>query len=194
MRQPGPRAFVQEWADDRRVLAVGLGALGSQVVENLVRQGFGQWNLVDEDFLTPHNIVRHAVLGRRFGLPKAVEIAGASNAMFAGPAVAQGLVADVLAPGGAAAALAEKAAEASAILDMSASVAVARHLALDTEATAQRVALFLSPSGEDLVVMSEGDARAIPMDVVELQYLRAVLNDPRLEGHLEQPADQGRCW
>jgi proteasome lid subunit RPN8/RPN11 len=178
--------------DDRRLLAVGLGALGSQVFENLARQGFGEWDLVDPDFLAPHNSVRHAVLGRRFGLPKAAEMANAVNAMFAGPSIAHALVTDVLVPAGAADILAQKAAEASVILDMSASVAVGRKLAIDVQSNAKRVALFLSPSGEDLVVMSEGDARAVPMDVVELQYLRAVLNDPRLQGHLERAENQVR--
>ena len=37
--------------DSSRVIAVGVGALGSQVVSNLVRGGFGQWTLVDHDLL-----------------------------------------------------------------------------------------------------------------------------------------------
>ncbi len=38
-------------ADGRRIVAVGVGALGSQVFLNLVREGQGQWTLVDHDKL-----------------------------------------------------------------------------------------------------------------------------------------------
>jgi len=40
---------------------IGLGALGSQLVLNLARQGILNWWLVDEDTLLPHNFARHGV-------------------------------------------------------------------------------------------------------------------------------------
>ena len=38
------------------MVAIGVGALGSQVLTNLVRSGYGRWTLVDEDVLHPHNL------------------------------------------------------------------------------------------------------------------------------------------
>ena len=49
--------------DLRKAVAVGQGALGSQVVSNLIRTGFGSWTLIDYDVLLPHNLARHALLG-----------------------------------------------------------------------------------------------------------------------------------
>lgn len=167
-----------------RILAVGQGALGSQLFANLARQGFGQWDLVDHDYLAPHNAVRHEVFGRRFGLPKASEMASRANEMFTGPPFAVGVEANILDPGERAAEVAERLAAADVVLDLSASEAVARHLALTSGSEAKRVAAFLSPSGLDLVVMSEGIERKLPLDACEAQYLRAVLRDERLEGHL----------
>ena len=72
-----------------------------------------------------------------------------------------------------------------AILDMSTSVSVARMLARDTESTARRISLFLTPSGRDLVLLAEDKERGITLDALEMQYYRAVLNDRRLSGHLD---------
>lgn len=166
------------------ITAVGLGALGSQLFANLAKQGYGRWKLIDEDYLLPHNLVHHAIFGRAVGLPKSTEMAKRANDLFSAPPIAHGIVANLLAPAGKAAEVAEALGSASVVLDMSASVAVSRHLALDAASPAKRVAAFLSPSGRDLVVMSEGEGRAVPMDVLEVQYLRAVLNQDSLEGHL----------
>lgn len=40
---------------DTPIVCVGVGALGSQLVLNLARAGFGRWTLVDNDRLFPHN-------------------------------------------------------------------------------------------------------------------------------------------
>ena len=42
---------------------MGAGALGSQVIITLARSGFGNWTIVDEDDLLPHNLARHALNG-----------------------------------------------------------------------------------------------------------------------------------
>lgn len=175
-----------------RILAVGQGALGSQLFENLVRQGFGEWTLIDEDFFAPHNAVRHAIMGKRYGLSKAVQMASLANETFAGPPIAKAINADVLAPGVHAEEIRIKARDADVILDMSVSVPVARHLALDLESNAKRISTFLSPTGLDLVVMSEGAGRSVPLDVIESQYNRAVVNDERLVGHLQMVFGQVR--
>ena len=59
-----------------KAVAVGVGALGSQIVMNLVKGGFGNWTVIDEDELMPHNLARHALPSWNVGAPKAVAIAG----------------------------------------------------------------------------------------------------------------------
>jgi hypothetical protein len=49
----------------RHFCLFGAGALGSQLMNNLSRAGFGRWTIVDKDKLLPHNLARHAL---RLGL------------------------------------------------------------------------------------------------------------------------------
>src|SRR5690349_1771225 len=41
-----------------RVVAIGMGALGSHVFANLVRAGYCSWTTVDGDYVLPHNLAR----------------------------------------------------------------------------------------------------------------------------------------
>jgi hypothetical protein len=52
-------------------LVAGCGALGSKIVMHLARSGTTNFFLADPDTLSPHNLVRHALLGNREGLDKA---------------------------------------------------------------------------------------------------------------------------
>ena len=69
-------------------------------------------------------------------------------------------------------------------LDFSASVAVARWLALDAPGGSRRVSVFLNPDGTDLVVMAEDQARSMRLDCIEAQYYRAVIEREQLAEHL----------
>ncbi len=103
------------------------------------------------------------------------------------------MVADVLQPGPAAPALAAAAGRAGVLLALSASIAVARHLAHDVPAPrARRLSLFLNPAGTDLVLLAEDAGRALPLDALEFQYYRLVAGAPALAGHLRPPADRIR--
>ena len=84
--------------DLRNFVAIGQGALGSQVVSNLLRTGFGSWTLVDRDLLLPHNLARHALLGRAYGLPKAHCMVAALSSTITDSRL-QPLLCDVLDPG-----------------------------------------------------------------------------------------------
>lgn len=171
--------------DGRRVTAIGLGALGSQVFLNLIRTGYGEWVLIDHDLLLPHNLARHALSGSFVGRPKVAAMAILANDVIAGDPVARSLVADVLDPRDAAEDVSRALREAEVILDASASVAVARHLARDVDAAARRVSLFLNPAGTDAVLLVEDSARVITLDLLEMQYYRHLTHDPALVGHLQ---------
>lgn len=178
--------------DRRRVVAIGLGALGSQVHLNLVRMGFGAWTLVDKDYLLPHNLARHALSGVFVGRPKAESLALLGHALGKTNLPAKSLVADVLHPESASAMLDEALQSADLILDMSASIPVARRLANDVCAPARRVALFLNPCGSDLVLLAEGGERPTPIDTLEMQYYREVLRNPVLAAHLKREDERIR--
>jgi proteasome lid subunit RPN8/RPN11 len=170
-----------------QVVAVGCGALGSQVFGHLARKSFGRWTLIDVDRLEPHNLARHLVFGRRYGFFKADELAHRANELFKGDPIARPIVADIGFPGDKRGAIQEALNQADLVVDMTASTAAARRLQHDYKSDAPKCSLFLSPSGHDLVALFEGRGQPIPLDILEMQYLRDVVNDVTLEGLLTKP-------
>lgn len=170
-------------------VAVGVGALGSQVFLNLVRAGQGAWTVVDEDQLLPHNLARHVLPGRTVGRPKAELVAAYANSLFEDD-IATSVVANVLTEKQEA--LGEIFGAADSILDMSASVTVARHLAVGVESQAKRVSLFLSPNGWDLALIAEPADRSLRLDQLEMEYYRALATRDDLENHLLQDGERVR--
>lgn len=169
--------------DDSAIVAIGAGALGSQLVQTLYRSGYGRWTIVDEDLFYPHNAARH-FLPVGVGFPKANLLASVLGPLVNDGAITP-IVADVLAPPSDKLAAAYETADI--VLDASASVAVARHLALDAPTAARRVSVFLTPDGRDLVVLAESDDRSTTLDHVEMEYYRALVRDDRLANHLDRP-------
>jgi integrative and conjugative element protein (TIGR02256 family) len=170
-----------------RIVAIGAGALGSQVAINLTRLGLGPAAIIDEDHVLPHNLVRHASGGDDLGLPKAIAVARASGLIIDETPAAEALAINVLAPGNSAQRVATWLRSADFILDTSASIAVARYLAIDLDAPARRVSLFLNPSGYDLVLLREDAGRFIGLDQLEMQYYWALATREELHRHLEAP-------
>jgi integrative and conjugative element protein (TIGR02256 family) len=179
-------AYLNGYEDEKKpkTVAIGLGALGSKVQLGLSRTGFGKWTLVDEDVLLPHNLARHQYTGFWLGCNKSDAAAVNTHSLFDDEEPPTSIPANVLSPGEQEDALKKAFAEAEIILDMSASVPVARHLALKVESKARRVSVFLNPAGTDLVILAEDVKRKTSLDALEFQLYRAVLSDPRLKKHL----------
>jgi len=178
-------------ANDLSILAVGAGALGSHVALNLARAGWGRWTIVDSDDLLPHNLARHASGGEMVGCRKARALAWELNWIFQNSDTASWIDANVVRPGPEAERLSESARTAGLILDMSASVAVGRHLtAIDSPA--RRASLFLSPSGEDLILLMEDRDRRLVLDHLEMMYYAGVATSDQLRGHLDLESGQVR--
>ncbi len=171
--------------DNRKILMIGVGALGSQVFLNLVRAGFGNWTLVDNDLLLPHNLARHALDRRAVGFAKAETLAWTANHMIIdGTPIAYPIIKDILKPADYSEDLKKALSEAEVILDCSASAAVARFIALDLPYSSRRISLFLAPSGNDSVLLSEYSKRQVTLYQVEMQYYRFLINNEDLKGHL----------
>ena len=69
-------------SDLGRLLFLGCGAIGSKVIMHLARGGQGKMTLVDYDDLSPHNLVRHALLYESLGQNKADAIKKAVTGIF----------------------------------------------------------------------------------------------------------------
>jgi hypothetical protein len=175
--------------DERRIVQVGVGAIGSHLHQNLARAGIGDWTLVDNDRLLPNNVARHALDGRAEGFLKSEYMACVTNNMIDGDPVCHALAADVLAPGDQGEALREEFAQANVIIDASASLGVARYLALDSDSPARRVSAFFTPSGDASVVLAEDPDRTTPLDLLEMQYYREISSNDALREHLSIEGD-----
>lgn len=170
-----------------KIALVGVGALGSQVIMNLARMGYGQWILIDDDVLLPHNLSRHALTGPFVGHNKAESMAAIVNHMLNKAGFVKTLPENVLRPSSTSH-LSETIDDVEIILDATASVAAARYLAHDMESTARRISVFLNPAGSALVMLAEDEYRCIPLDALEMQYYRALIrsNETRLVNHLQR--------
>lgn len=171
--------------DDRRLVAVGAGSLGSQVLDCFGRTSFGRWTIIDADVLLPHNLARHEAEDSAVGWEKArwasVAMAGAAE----DGEVHGWLGTNVLSPKEQRAAVDAAYDHATAIVDLSASIPVARSLALDTKSNGRRMSLFVNPTGTDLVLLAEPLDRSVGLDALEMQYYRAVATNEELSGTLE---------
>ncbi len=178
--------------DDRRIVAIGAGALGSQVILNCARAAFGRWTVIDRDRLLPHNVARHALGEFGIGHHKALVLASVANRLTDDEDVFEPIVADVLSPGPEGAIIDARLGNADVVVDLAASVPVARYLAHEAPGSARRISMFLNPVGSDLVILAEDKARQTRLDMLEMQYYRAVLREPRLQHHLRRPEERVR--
>ena len=168
------------------ILLIGGGALGSQVLTNLIRMGFGEWRIVDEDCLLPHNLGRHALPGEYVGYSKAEALAYQANSIIRGKPIAEAIVANVLNPLASEERMKSIYEEVHLLIDASTSIAVARHITRDIASSARRISTFLNPSGHDVVILAEDEKRNSTLDCLEMQYYRYLINEPDLKDHLQQ--------
>lgn len=172
-------------AERRPIALIGAGAVGSHVASTLAREGRFLWTVIDHDTLLSHNPVRHTLLPRQVGAPKAPGLARQIAEILSEPDGARSIVANVLNPDDANAALVDRALrDAEVVLDASASVAVSRRLADRADVAARRISLFFNPDGHDGVLLSEPRDRSATLRDVEAQYYSVIAAMPALAGHL----------
>lgn len=171
-----------------KVLAIGAGALGSQVTNNLCRGGFGTWTILDNDRLEPHNPARHLLTTLAVGSNKAEALVKYLEAVFPGYPAPAWMDANYLQPQSKAPAVAAALQAAELVFDFSASVPVQRKLACDLATQARRASAFLNPRGDESVLLVEDAMRQMPLIWLEALYMQAVASDPQLAGHFDDAA------
>jgi hypothetical protein len=182
----------REGVDDRQIVGIGAGALGSQIILNSARAGVGRWTIVDRDRLLPHNLARHALGEFGTGHHKAIVLAAIANRLTDDPDAFEPIVSDILTSGPERATLDERLQNADLIADLAASIPVSRYLAHEAPGAAKRLSFFLNPVGSDLVMLAEDQQRQTRLDALEMQYYRAILRDERLRDHLRRPEGRVR--
>jgi hypothetical protein len=143
----------------QKVLLIGAGALGSQVAITAARSGIGEWEIVDPDHLLPHNFARHGSSKSAVGVLKAEAVAADINGLL-GLGAASGHGKDIQL-------FCEDqpiTGQYDVILDISASVPVARWLSGNDRITTEVISAFVNPTGTDLVLLREGIGRKPRLD------------------------------
>ena len=165
---------------DSKISLIGLGALGSQFFMNLARNGFGCWNLIDKDVLLPHNFIRHAStnIQEHTSLNKAEALSKQANELLSDNEFSKAFPSDI--------SRLEKAVleHSDIIMDMSTSIGAERYLANEIEGP-RKLSSFLNPSGTDLVMLTEDKEGVSPLDILEIQYYKELIQNSDLVAHLE---------
>jgi proteasome lid subunit RPN8/RPN11 len=79
-RKPVTLEFAKELSNSNiqvsnlKTLFIGCGAIGSKLILHLAKSGFNNYDIVDDDKLSPHNLIRHGLLTRSVGKNKAEAI------------------------------------------------------------------------------------------------------------------------
>lgn len=156
---------------------IGLGALGSQVVFNLSRQGISDWTLIDDDTLLPHNFARHALSGYYRGVSKAVALRDEINRTSeeakakAFPARFVGIPDTRI----------EKIFNTDIILDCSASYSVLLDLAYRERSDSRTFSTYYCGCGYTSVLICEDSKRQIRLDDIDLQLKVKGLENPLIK-------------
>ena len=167
---------------DRTLVAVGAGAIGSNVIVGTMRAGVGTWTTIDDDMVLPHNTVRQAQTNRMIGFGKAMTARVLADDVLAEEGC-HDIQANLLRPGDAAEAVAKALGGADMVMDFSASPSVLGRLA-DDKTIKRAASCFFNPSGNDLVLLAEDGGRQLRLDEIEAQYFLATVANPELKDHL----------
>lgn len=163
-------------------LAIGAGALGSQVITNLTRMGIGKWHILDNDIILPHNLCRHALFSEQARFPKAYALATELNCLVDDPEFSKGILSDFLEYKG-------DLTGYDMIYDFSVNNAVRKNLALCEERPPVKSS-FMTQNGRFLIILSEGTEKATRIDDLEYQVACACVNEEYLKRVLEIQDEQ----
>jgi proteasome lid subunit RPN8/RPN11 len=174
--------------NNAHITAIGMGAIGSQIVNNLIRSGFGKWKLVDDDVFLPHNSARHLLYHYHIGFGKAIACRNIYNWLIGEPLVEEAIAANILHPSIEKIEFLKLALEKTDfIFDFSASIAVSRYIASNNNC-ARSISAYLTPDGKALVVACEDEKRNIRLDWLEMLQYREIINNKSISNSLNTPA------
>lgn len=160
---------------------VGAGALGGAMLDLWTRSGWGEWTVVDEDHIKPHNLVRHVARAGQLGASKALAMVELHAELLQGAGVMHAIHADACDPDNADVLAALKGARLA--IDASTTLDYPRY-ASTLDGVARHVSTFVTPDGNGAVLMLEDEGRAIRLRTLEAQYYRAVLSNDWGSDHL----------
>ena len=163
---------------------LGAGSIGGHIVTNMVREGaFKKVVIVDDDHLSPHNLVRHVLRAPALGKPKAESLAEDLKEIRADLTV--NVVLEKFGHGQSDLSLAAMR-EADLVLDVTASVGASREIS-DVKERGRAASAFFNPKGDAVVVLVEDETRIFDLAQLETRYYEKLVTETSLDRHLQSP-------
>ena len=175
--------LVDEADGEKHFSLVGVGAIGSHILNNCLRSGYGKWTIIDHDYFWPHNIGRHVLTSNDIGYSKVKSLEKVANHIQSDSDLVA-IASDVFGKDNS---VIVAFGQSDIILDASASIAVERHLALDVQSDARRISCFLNPQGTATIMLLESVDRSARLDLLEMQYYRELLKNEKYSDHMSLP-------
>lgn len=175
--------LINEAEGKEQIVLVGAGAIGSHILNNFLRSGYGKWTIIDNDYFWPHNIARHTLISNDIGYTKVKSLENLSH-LIQSDSDLTAIAADVFSGDSS---VHTAFSQSDIILDASASIAVERYLALDVQSDARRISCFLNPQGTATIMLLESVDRSARLDLLEMQYYRELLKDEKYSDHMSLP-------
>lgn len=170
-------------------VVVGAGSIGSALINLWGRSGWGQWSVIDKDYIRPHNLSRHTAQAHQVGLMKVAAVADLHLAMSNGASKINPIEASACDEKNEAVIQALK--KADVIIDASAGLEYPRY-ASQKDSLPRHVSAFITPSANAGVVLAEDACRAYRLRTLEAQYYRAMLKHDWGRDHLK--GNMGSFW
>lgn len=172
-----------------RSVLIGAGSLGSAMLELWSRCAWGEWTVIDKDHIRPHNLSRHVAFTQHIGRPKAEVVAELNEAIMNGATRVVALNADAC--DFALPAVSDALAGNELVIDASTTLEYPR-AASAVDGFARHISVFITPSGNDCVLLAEDARRDARLRTLEAQYYRALVQHDWGSAHLAGNA--GTFW
>jgi len=174
--------------DGPQGVIVGVGSLGSIMLELWGRSGWGKWTAIDKDHIKPHNLSRHIAFYQHIGTPKTDVVAALHAAVMNGASEIVSVCAD-------ATSLNEDTfnilCAAKLVVDASTTLEYPR-IASSQAKFGRHMSVFVTPNGNAAVLLAEDESRSIRLRTLEAQYYRAAIHESWGERHLD--GNLGSFW
>lgn len=161
---------------------IGYGTLGSNIVDNLLREGaLSKITVIDNDVYNPHNYSRHVLPESYIGRNKAISFKHFYS-QVAGLKL-RAINKDYLS-------LTDKERKAildtaNIIIDASTSISIERTLCFGVVTKGKnKCSVFLNPKGTDLVILFDNQKGNNRLDLLEMDYYKTLLSNDELKEHL----------
>lgn len=168
---------------------IGVGSLGSMLLNLWGRSGWGNWSVIDNDHLKPHNLSRHTAYALQIGIPKAQIVANLHSAVMQGATNVTPIVANACDLSLDAVSTAIN--QATLVIDASTGLEYPR-LASKNDNLPRHFSVFITPNGNSAVLLAEDLKRTKRLRTLEAQYYRALVEQPWGQYHLQEHL--GKFW